>query len=82
MSFWWDNVCVKRGERIDGAKRGTGGGRQYVIPFFLSSPLLSLFAKYVLGLQKFGEIVVNFAFLFEIGHDFFVETSVIVTEIW
>ena len=51
------------------------------LSFFLP-PFLSLFAKYVLGLQKFGEIVVNFAFLFEIGHDFFVETSAMVTEIW
>ena len=77
MSFCWDNVSVKRGGRIDGAKRGAGGCRQYVIPFFLSSLPLQ---KYVLWLQKFGENVVNFAFLFEVGHDFFfVKTSTVVT---
>ena len=59
MSFCWDNVSVKRGGRIDGAKRGAGGCRQYVIPFFLSSLPLQ---KYVLWLHKFGGNVVNLRF--------------------
>ena len=43
--------------------------RQYVIPFFFFSSLP--FQKYVLGLHKLGGNMVKFAFLFEVGHDFF-----------
>ena len=40
--------------------------RQYVIPFFFLPSL----CKIRTGLHKFGENMVNFAFLLEVGHDF------------
>ena len=41
--------------------------RQYVIPFFFLPSL----CKIRTGLHEFGENMVNFAFLLEVGHDFF-----------
>ena len=76
MSSCWDNVSVKRGGRIDGANTGAGGLPPVRHPFLFFFPP---FTKIRTGLHKFGGNMVNFAFLFEVGHDFFVKMGTVVT---